>query len=294
MKCQELGFDREGESNPILSSRDLSNEPIIIDLTPQLQTMEVPPSPPTEGSDEDKNNRKRAVADGLVRSVKEQETVDSELTRQQLIAELREATNLMTDSENPETSLFWRNHVLDLQNRLLTIQGEDQQSHTHPDEILERNHKLLSEFQNREQYSPPSYTESQQEAVVPSTQDQHHHTSIHDNAEDQSRMVDVISPADLPGGYHFEAEIEGQRFLATVPPCGVRQGETFTSVMRELDSVAIDIPVAYWKDGMTSACKHGCCHPSIWNAIFCPLSKCETLSYFHYRDGCLLTIIFAF
>jgi len=89
--------------------------------------------------------------------------------------------------------------------------------------------------------------------------------------EYESRMVDVIAPADLPGGYHFEAEIEGQRFLATVPVGGVQQGETFTCYMRELNSVAIDIPVGYWKDNMCHMCKHGLCHPTLWHALFCPL-----------------------
>ena len=84
-------------------------------------------------------------------------------------------------------------------------------------------------------------------------------------------LVDVVAPADLPGGYHFEAEIEGQRFLATVPAGGVQQGETFTCFMKELDSVAIDIPVGAWKDGLWSMCELGWCHPVLWNAIFCPL-----------------------
>jgi Cys-rich protein (TIGR01571 family) len=81
----------------------------------------------------------------------------------------------------------------------------------------------------------------------------------------------VVAPADLPAGYRFEAEIEGVRFIATVPPGGVQQGETFTCVMQELDSVAIDIPVGHWKDGSCDLCVLGCCHPSAWHAIFCPL-----------------------
>lgn len=84
-------------------------------------------------------------------------------------------------------------------------------------------------------------------------------------------LVDVVAPADLPAGYHFEAELEGKRFLATVPPGGVQQGETFTCYMRELNSVAIDIPVGYWKDGLSNLCDYGCCHSVIWNSFFCPL-----------------------
>ena len=85
------------------------------------------------------------------------------------------------------------------------------------------------------------------------------------------QMVDVVAPADLPGHYRFEAEIEGVRFIATVPPNGVQMGETFTCVMKELDSVAIDIPVGAWKDGTWGICSLGCCHPTAWHAIFCPL-----------------------
>lgn len=85
------------------------------------------------------------------------------------------------------------------------------------------------------------------------------------------QMVDVVAPADLPGHYRFEAEIEGVRFIATVPPQGVLLGETFTCAMKELDSVAIDIPVGAWKDGIGGICSLGCCHPTAWHAVFCPL-----------------------
>ena len=41
--------------------------------------------------------------------------------------------------------------------------------------------------------------------------------------------------------------------------------------MRELDSVAIDIPVGYWKDGVCDILANGCCHPVVWHSLFCPL-----------------------
>ena len=41
--------------------------------------------------------------------------------------------------------------------------------------------------------------------------------------------------------------------------------------MRELDSVAIDIPVGHWKDSASDVCKYGPCHPSLWHGLFCPL-----------------------
>ena len=106
---------------------------------------------------------------------------------------------------------------------------------------------------------------------------QPHDSNTHQTVDNEDEgyyeypLVDVVAPADLPGGYHFEAEIEGQRFLATVPPEGVQQGETFTCYMKELDSVAIDIPVGAWKDGLFNMCELGWYHPVLWNALFCPL-----------------------
>ena len=272
LRCQELGFDREGSSNPILATRNLSNEIVKVDFMANVKE--------TKASGRIAYSLDSSVDCGgqaaeEARVADEKETVDSELTRQQLTAELREATTLMTDSQNPETSLFWRNHVLDLESRLQAVQSEGTKLQAHPEEILENNRKLVSEIQDREQYVPPTFKHTKESSVQNMKQGQSQQTKNRDSVENQSPMVDVISPADLPGGYHFEAEIEGQRFLATVPPCGVQQGETFTCVMRELDSVAIDIPVGYWKDGMTNACRHGCCHVSIWNAVFCPLSKCQ-------------------
>jgi hypothetical protein len=87
-------------------------------------------------------------------------------------------------------------------------------------------------------------------------------------------VVDVVAPADLPGGYCFEAEIEDRRFLAMVPPDGVRKGETFSCYMRDLDIVGSEIPVGRWRDSMFDCFKHGVFHPLVLNAVFCPLSTC--------------------
>jgi Cys-rich protein (TIGR01571 family) len=134
--------------------------------------------------------------------------------------------------------------------------------------VQESQHLALKSFdtpvpENMVQESQHLALKSQEFAPQPRTD--------HDQQYYDVPMVDVVSPADLPGGYHFEAEIEGQRFLATVPPGGVQQGETFTCYMRELDSVAIDIPVGYWKDGLFNMCELGWCHPIAWISIFCPL-----------------------
>lgn len=190
------------------------------------------------------------------------------LEARQLMIEFREASILMEQSENPETADFWRNHVFDLQSRITTLQ---EKITTNPDpngvmkssvNILETNRRLIKEFKQREQKEAPMVThwENDEKNMPEITQTDY-----------QLPMVDVIAPADLPGGYRFEAEIEGQRFVATVPAGGVRQGEAFTCYMSELDSVGIDIPVGYWKDDFSKSCKYGFCHGVVVNSFFCPL-----------------------
>ena len=47
------------------------------------------------------------------------------LAKQQLMAELREAENLMSESKTQEAAKFWRDHVLELEARLRALNGED-------------------------------------------------------------------------------------------------------------------------------------------------------------------------
>lgn len=261
------------------------------------------------------------------------------LARQQLLAELREASKLLQHSQSPETAEFWKVHVQDLQNRLRVLNGEQPMATGNAESILESNRRLVSEIKEREQhyqptksqpstpavertvtvaatsqaqaqpskevgssdpapsavqppsvvdlngvsggqqYVPPSLVSSKVggQTVYPESVPPEQPTMLSLQEPPQREpnydlpMVDVVAPADLPGGYHFEAEIEGKRFLATVPHGGVQQGETFTCYMRELNSVAIDIPVGYWKDNLSNICDYGCCHSVVWNALFCPL-----------------------
>lgn len=112
-------------------------------------------------------------------------------------------------------------------------------------------------------------------------------------------MVDVVAPSNMPGGYRFEAQIEGHRFVATVvssillwykrchrffisyntplsvqPHGGVRKGETFSCIMKDIDSMySGDIPVGGWRDRNTDMLINGVCHPVVWTTIFCPLCK---------------------
>jgi Cys-rich protein (TIGR01571 family) len=216
------------------------------------------------------------------------------LAKQQLQAELREASNLMAQSITPETTNFWRDHVLDLQARLRALHEQESRSvglsrspkPQTPTDILENNRRLVSEFQQREHYVPPvSLSQSRDTPKLelptpqnirtptpqPMPQQMMQRDVVEPEGDYEMPMVDVVAPADLPAGYNFEAEIEGQRFLATVPPGGVRQGETFTCYMRELNSVSIDIPVGYWKDDLSNVCKYGWCHGVVCNTIFFPL-----------------------
>ena len=208
----------------------------------------------------------------------EMKVVDNQV-KDQLLAELYEASAMLEQSETPETTRFWREHATSLMARMDALQAADAVYHNDfaenvenaetgvgadniisnkPNDLLDGNRDIDVEVQNLAMKE----VKPQEEAYKPVRPY---------SAEIDVPMVDVVAPADLPAGYHFEAEIEGQRFLATVPPGGVQQGETFTCYMRELDSVAIDIPVGYWKDGLCNFFKYGCCHPVVWHGLFCPL-----------------------
>lgn len=232
------------------------------------------------------------------------------LARQQLLAELREATNLMSESKTQEAAKFWRDHVVELEARLKALDGGDNATSTSSrgggiekpnqtkaltDAILSSQSRqstqaetFLDENQvekevemaarNSEngngQYAPPSANgsrvgdEMQNDVDMGSTRGP---TPMFDHSLEGVPMVDVVAPADLPGGYNFEAEIEGRRFLATVPAGGVQKGETFSCYMRDLEKVGSDIPVGRWRDGLFDCFKFGCLHGVICNALFCPL-----------------------
>jgi len=234
-RCHDLGFDLERKNNPILVATEMDNKPVEVDLPA--------PASDTKAASEDRQAECKPQID---------KAEDGRIigAREELTAELRDAKNLLAESDNPETTVFWRNHIVTLTQRLDSLSGEGQLSYK----------EATATTKQQEPYSPPRLQAAKQPLVKEPSPDY-----------DSPSMVDVISPADLPGGYHFEAEIEGRRFLATVPPGGVQKGETFSCTMRELDSVAVDIPVGYWKDGLTDVCDPGCSHVSVWNSIFCPL-----------------------
>eukprot|EP00977_Amphora_coffeiformis_P018406 scaffold6456_cov147-Amphora_coffeaeformis.AAC.3 len=267
----QTGTDNDpntGSLNPFLPRR-----------LPQSQDV-MPPSyfamsgPPSETSHQ---IRPTSAMSGLESTMLSADPKRENVSLQRLQAEILEATRYAEAAEKPDTKAFWRSHVQDLQTKLNSLQrsgssGMVNQQTTAEDPV------------EQPKISPgPSSTPNVGDYYAMEDENAHQRYNS-DNKQSrqmqaleyESRMVDVIAPADLPGGYHFEAEIEGQRFLATVPAGGVQQGETFTCYMRELNSVAIDIPVGYWKDNMCQMCKHGLCHPTLWHALFCPLGKSFT------------------
>jgi Cys-rich protein (TIGR01571 family) len=92
-----------------------------------------------------------------------------------------------------------------------------------------------------------------------------------DPTDEGAPMVDVVAPANLSGGFRFEAEINDRRFLATVPQGGVRKGETFSCYMKDLENTDTEIPIGRWRDGLFDCFKHGVFHPLLCNTIVCPL-----------------------
>ncbi|CAB9516026.1 expressed unknown protein [Seminavis robusta] len=239
------------------------------------------------------------------------------MAKQQLMAELREASNLMAESKTQEAAKFWRDHVLELEARLRALTGDEasyvseMEKQTLPTLRVMNVNVNGDSAQGREELAPTANGGQNNTAVPdvapvgvnndpnnqftnhPSNSFQATNSSQNSLAQDAAHhrmdmaaaraplmidpslegvpMVDVVAPADLPGGYHFEAEIEGRRFLATVPAGGVQKGETFSCYMRDLEKVGSDIPVGRWRDGLFDCCSIGCCHPVICNGLFCPI-----------------------
>lgn len=240
----------------------------------------------------------------------EEMNVADETEKQRLLTQLQEASAMLEQSETPETTQFWREHAMSLMHCLdgLAEDAYEKKASIKKDDASEKTKSIVtgapatgSNAENmvvvpadssrtsipipQASGLTPDFSddkkrvEQQQSAlamdqVMPQEAAAYQRIRSYTEAqapETDVPMVDVVAPADLPAGYHFEAEIEGQRFLATVPSGGVQQGETFTCYMRELDSVAIDIPVGYWKDGLCDIFSHGCCHPVVGHSLFCPL-----------------------
>ena len=207
-----------------------------------------------------------------------------ELARQQLTTELQEASNLMAESVTPEASRFWRNQVMELQTKLLALHGKEIEPSPSLAPSLPTNKKKPTNFKSEEGVLSILW---QNIGYVPPTQDKRNSVtnapdktieaatspitlpSSHSIIEKEKPIVDVVAPSDLPGGYQFEAELNGKRFLATVPAGGVQKGKTFYCYMEETNDAGI--LVGRWRDRPIDCFKHGVYHPMLLNSILCPL-----------------------
>ena len=209
------------------------------------------------------------------------DSVADSATQLQLTAELREASKLMADSATPEAVQFWRRHVVELQTRLRNLNVSGKDSISGETERLLRNDdtKLLPLLCQNSGYVPPQNDElSQLPEIKERSQISRPGVSapITNGLSPELEgfpMVDVVAPANLPEGYTFEAEIDGCRFMATVPAGGVKKGQAFTCYMRDVmnDNGA---PTHRWRDGIFDCFRYGVLHPMALNSIFCPLRKC--------------------
>jgi len=78
-------------------------------------------------------------------------------------------------------------------------------------------------------------------------------------------LVEVTAPSALPEGATFLAEYEGTKFTVTVPTGGVTAGQNFVAPFNPQESSSS------WKDNWAACTRYGICHPSLINALCCPL-----------------------
>lgn len=206
------------------------------------------------------------------------------MARQQILAELREASTLMAESVTPEAAQFWKKQVVELQSKLRSLHENRGDRSTRSSarsvasvetaELMRQNERLLASLQNNTGYVPPRKAD-----YVPPYTPKSHITQEPKVNESALPSVHVVAPADLPGGYTFEAEIDNRRFLATVPTGGVKKGETFTSVMRDIEQKGLQVPTGRWRDGLFDIFKHGTKHPLVLLSFFCPPGKPNTINF---------------
>ena len=205
------------------------------------------------------------------------------------MAELKEASTLMAESVTPEAAQFWKKQVVELQSKLRTLHenrgdrsvrsvrssGRSVAS-VETAELMRQNERLLSNLKTNTGYVPPSKDNYAATYTPKSHVDEE--PKINEGALPE---VQVVAPADLPGGYTFEAQIDDKHFLATVPAGGVKKGETFMSVMRDIEQKGLQIPNGRWRDGLLDIFKHGAKHPIVILSVFCPPSKFTSRCVLH-------------
>eukprot|EP00536_Pseudo-nitzschia_multiseries_P004666 jgi/Psemu1/64722/estExt_Genemark1.C_790037 len=258
-QCHTLGLDREGEDNllfaPIGSYFELSESINAAQVT-NLDTEAVENAKPLTSKD---------------------------LARQQITTELQEARNFMVESVTPEATQFWTNQVVELQNKLRALDGKGSDpslptNNTDYGSYFKSQEGILSSLWQTIGYAPSSLSGKKQDRsieLVTSTSPVASPvaspvTSPVGRLEEKEKpIVDVVAPADLPGGYKFEAELNGKRFIATVPAGGVQQGKTFYCYMEE--RIVTDIPIGRWRDKPTDLNLYGMKHPMLLSSMLCPL-----------------------
>ena len=155
------------------------------------------------------------------------------LTLLTCLAEIEESKRLMDSATTEEAAHFWSKHLDVLYASLSRLQGSDQ---------------AKPKLQSPDRLGPPT-----------------------NSTTGPAKKVWVIAPANLPGGYRFEAQLDDRKFLATVPPGGVVKGQTFLTEYRDLDKVVMSVPVGKWRDGICGCFNAGVCHPFFLTTLFCPL-----------------------
>eukprot|EP00586_Coscinodiscus_wailesii_P010249 CAMPEP_0172495836 /NCGR_PEP_ID=MMETSP1066-20121228/78624_1 /TAXON_ID=671091 /ORGANISM="Coscinodiscus wailesii, Strain CCMP2513" /LENGTH=125 /DNA_ID=CAMNT_0013267797 /DNA_START=52 /DNA_END=426 /DNA_ORIENTATION=+ len=86
-------------------------------------------------------------------------------------------------------------------------------------------------------------------------------------------LVTVHAPSDLSEGYTFDAVINDTTFTVTVPPGGVKEGQSiqvpFTAPSSNTASPLFVVPEGKWRDGLFDCFKHGFCEPMCCLSFWC-------------------------
>jgi hypothetical protein len=190
-----------------------------------------------------------------------------------------DTTNITTESLKSNKSVLsglWQNigYVPPTQDKQHTANVTNLDTTNITTESLKSNETVLSGLWQNIGYVPP--TQDKQLKVISSfdtdvDNNNEEDTSPpgHSSSENELPIVDVVAPSDLPGGYQFEAELNGKRFLATVPNGGIRKGQTFYCYMKVTNDEGI--PVGRWRDGPFDCFKYGIRHPMLLLSFLCPL-----------------------
>ncbi|KAI2511926.1 PLAC8 family [Fragilaria crotonensis] len=78
--------------------------------------------------------------------------------------------------------------------------------------------------------------------------------------------VRVVAPANLPGGYQIDAQLNNESFKVTVPEGGVSMGQTFEA--KPTSTIAAG--ESRWKAGLFDCLALGIVHPIFCNSFFFP------------------------